>query len=340
MFDVNHRPRTNIAHRTSASRSRHVLRRLLALALVCLPAILLYFAADISAAETSVRWYWNGKVVRLLMPTAAYYPLVDSIVALVLIAILTLSAMVRRLEVDRAGLAVAFVCLLIYTAAPFKAKSGAFLDVRFVAMTWLLVFACFAPRFEGVAGRMAIAATFGALALKLGSIGLAWTRAQPEIAQIRAALTCVPPLSRVVVATAKEASNDPKHRKLSFVNEPVYTHLGALALIDRGAFWPSMFTKKVQHPIVVRRPYNALARQIFALPMLTTLFEKGSASEPRLSSYAASFDFLLLLDASKQAASLPPTLQMECGRGYATLFRILQQNERPHPVRSLARPRR
>ena len=39
---------------------------------------------------------------------------------------------------------------------------------------------------------------------------------------------------------------------------PVYSHLGALALIDRGAFWPSMFTRKVQYPMTV--PANATKR--------------------------------------------------------------------------------
>ena len=104
----------------------------------------------------------------------------------------------RRLEIDKAEVAVAVVCLLIYVAAPFVAMSGAWFDVRFVAMAWLLLFACLAPRFEGVTGRLAIAVTFGLLALKLGSIGLAWSRAQPEIAQVRAVLACVPSLSRVL----------------------------------------------------------------------------------------------------------------------------------------------
>ena len=301
---------------------REVRRRLFAVALVCLPVILLYFTADISAAETKARWAWDSKLLRAFLPAAAYYPLVDSVVALVLGATLVLSALARRLDVDRAGAAVALACLLIYVAAPFAAKSGTWLDVRFVAMAWLLLFACLAPRFEGLAGRVAIAATFGAVALKVGSIGLAWTRAEPEIAQVRAALTCVPPLSRVLVARTKGSSKDPRHRKLLFV--PVYSHLGALALIDRGAFWPSMFTRMGQHPIAVRPPYEALAGPIARLPVVEELLITGEAPEfsNRLTLDAARFDFLLLLDASKQLAPLPPALQVECDAGYAKLFRI------------------
>ena len=309
--------------RSAILTAREVWRRLFAVALVCLPVVLLYFTADISAAETQARWAWDSKLSRAYMPASSYYPLVNSVVALVLVAILVLSALARRLDVDTAGAAVALVCSLIYVAAPFAAKSGTWLDVRFVAMAWLLLFACLAPRFGGLAGRAAIAVTFGAVALKLGSIGLAWTRAEPEIAQVRAALTCVPPLSRVLVARTKGSSNDPRHRKLLFV--PVYSHLGALALIDRGAFWPSMFTRKVQHPITVRKRYKALARPISTLPVLEQLLIAGEAPEfsNRLIPDAARFDFLLLLDASKQLPPLPPALQVKCDAGYAKLFRIL-----------------
>ena len=317
--------------RPAISNPREVWGRLLGLTLVFLPTIFLYFVADISAAKTSARWDWDLKLLRALMPVAGHYPLVDSVVALGLTATLVVSALVRRLEIDKAAVAVAVVCLLIYVAAPFVAMSGAWLDVRFVAMAWLLLFACLAPRFEGVTGRLAIAVTFGLLALKLGSIGLAWSRAQPEIAQVRAVLACVPSLSRVLVARTQGSSNAPRHRKLAFVGTAVYSHLGALALIDRGAFWPSMFTKKGQQPIAVHPRYKALAGSITRLPVLEKFFETGTASQfsPRLTRYAASFDFLLLLDASKQSAPLPPTLQKECQTGYATLFRILPQINRP-----------
>jgi len=316
--------------------TREALRRLLALVLVCLPAILLYFAADISAAETKARWFWNSKLWRTFMPAAAYYPLVDAAVALVLVAMLVVSALTRRLRVDRAGAAVAMVCVLVFVSAPFTAKSSAWIDVRFAMMVWLLLFACLAPRFEGTAGRVTMAVTLGALALKLGSIGVAWTRAQPEIAQVRAALTCAPKLSRILIArTRSNPRKDPKHRRL-FARVPVYSHLGALALIDRGAFFPSMFTIKGQHPIAVRPPYDTLVKHIIQPPYLKTLFKTQSAAElpGELTPFAARFDFILLLDASRQSAPLPPALRIECDTGYAKLFRILPQFSRPRPLRS------
>jgi hypothetical protein len=86
-----------------------------------------------------------------------------------------------------------------------------------------------------------------------------------------------------------------------------------------------MFTRRGQHPIAVRSRYKALARPIARPPVLEELLITGEAPEfsNRLTPDAARFDFLLLLDASKQLAPLPPALQVECDAGYAKLFRIL-----------------
>jgi hypothetical protein len=302
-----------------------VQRRLLPLVLISLPIGLLQLMAPVSLTQNKLSWLWNWKFLRFFLPVAGYYSVVDLTVWTILVGILVFFALTRRLEVDWAGAVALFTCLILFIIAPWQAMGVVYVDSRFVTMACFLVFACLAPQFEGTVGRIVAAIGGAAVLLKVGSIGVAWTRAAPEIAQVRDALAGVPPRSLVLVATARpwgpsEIRKGPAQRRLAILYQPVYTHLGALALIDRGSFWPSMFDERGVQPIAVRSPYNAMTRQIVVPPSLKSLLGPGGA----LTSCAAEFDYILLMESSGLATPLPSSLQVERNTGFAMLLRVVR----------------
>lgn len=296
--------------RSVASMIHEALRRAPALIVICLPAVFLYAASDFSSTDTVMRWSWQRKPWRLMLPVAGYFPTIDIIMVLAVVGTLAFSAFSHRLKLYWPGAMVLAVCMLAFIASPHAAKGGAWIDTRFAAMAWLLAFASFAPRFDNAVERAALFVVVASATLRFWSIETVWARTQSDINDVRTALSCAPPLSRVLVVLAEPRSSE-IYPKISFVKDPIYNHLGALALIDRRAFWPSMFSQVGQQPIRVLPPFDSLRRST-PPPTIPKLLLDWR--------WAGRFDFILLLG-STDGETLPK-LDVHCTTDYARLIRV------------------
>ena len=106
---------------------------------------------------------------------------------------------------------------------------------------------------------------------------------------------------------------NPRFRKLS---DGVRTdeHLGALALIERRAYWPFEFDNPSQQPIETRDPYRSLAGQVGSIPT-----RRAAAIAD-----VCGFDYVLLIEADAVPALPSERFQLLVQSGFAALYKIKQ----------------
>jgi hypothetical protein len=104
------------------------------------------------------------------------------------------------------------------------------------------------------------------------------------------------------------------------------SHLPALLLIERRAFWPLLFAHPAQQPIRVLPPYNKLSMSV-GMPVKWQWLGERSYSAlqlavaPYLPNWRSNFDAVLLID---PPAPLPPIagLSLLHHGDYAQLYKI------------------
>jgi hypothetical protein len=138
----------------------------------------------------------------------------------------------------------------------------------------------------------------------------------------------------------------PLGRNISLLN-PTYWHLGAFVLLDRHAFWPTIFAIDSQQPIRVLDPYRANLGAGAAPPDYHFLDARHLPNEERqrfpfIANWTKRFDYLLVLNAEGAGdldRFLPDKLELVDRKGVAALFRVRQFRSRVARVRKVvARP--
>jgi hypothetical protein len=214
----------------------------------------------------------------------------------------------------------AFIVLaLIFVAAPNFLSGGTFLDMRLALMAGLLLFAGIAPRFTPRQARAAGIVVAALLVLRVGAVTANWMDHELTLSDLRAAMADVPAGARVIVA---QGPADAGHTLPGLYR--LDSHLPALLVIERKAFWPLLFADPRQQPIEVRPPYAALSAQQADLPDWP-FHEPPSAADlanaPYLADWRRNFDYLLVID-SQGALARPGLMPLHLGP-YAALWRIV-----------------
>ena len=164
----------------------------------------------------------------------------------------------------RIGITIAALVLL-FIVAPYGAKGGAWLDLRFPIMAAFLLFAGLMPpalpRSVTLCASLAIAALF---AVRVAKIAEVWYAHEGYVTSVRSVVAQVPPGSRVVIARADPQMHPrwwhevpPGRRLVGFGS--VNDHLAVLLLAERHAFSPLLFSSPTQQPIRVLEPYRELS---------------------------------------------------------------------------------
>ena len=221
------------------------------------------------------------------------------------------------------GARMALVLLaLIFAAAPDTIKGGTFLDVRLALMFGLLLFAGIAPAPQGARAAPAWGLLFAALlVLRSGVVAHAWYDHRQDLADLRAAIASVPPGAKVLAAEgeAPERLIMPGLYRLD-------SHLPALLLIERRAFWPLLFADPGQQPLMVRPPYDAIAEPSLSETVDWPLLDRPPTAETLalaayLQNWRGDFDYVLLID-PPASGPVPAGLTLVQGGGIAALYRI------------------
>ncbi len=243
-------------HQVALAWQGRSVRPLLMVVPIALPPALLYALAPLGAVTSATEYLPLGaKLAQLLAPFTGYVLWLDLLTALAVAAFLLAAAVGRRLDVP-AGIGIALAGLaVLFAVSPYAFKGTQSLDTRFAFMAVLLLFAGLRPRM----GRAGMAG-FGALvAVRVAVLAVAWWGWRGDLADFRALIAEVPPGAKVFVATSARPPG-PLGRILSN-GIRTDTHLPALLMIERRAFWPLLFDEPSQQPVLLTAAFQALADQ-------------------------------------------------------------------------------
>jgi hypothetical protein len=298
-----------------------VLRRVAALIPAAAPPFVLYLLSPLAplADETAFSSIAD-KAVQLVFPFANYVLWLDVMTACAVAAYLLACLATRRCRSTPAGgLAVALTALL-FLAVPFAFKGTYFFDTRFVIMLGFLLFGallpCGLPRLAAVAFTMLFA-------VRMAVVLVVWWQYRGDLAALRTVIANVRPDDRVFIAAVSpdEApfywQNGPLSRRLS-VGLRLDSHLPALLLIERRAYWPFMFDNPSQQPVETLPPYRELAERAGSIA------DHRELAEPRRIDLCG-YTHVLLLEASGEpdlARFAQDRLALLGRTDYAALFRV------------------
>ena len=296
------------------------LRSAVALVVTLAPALILYRLSPLSAVSGSYgEWEYWRKGWEIFTPFMTYSKPLTLLTGALLFGFLIISLRGARFA-PGARLALALLTVL-FLAAPDNFKGGTFMDVRLALMLGLLLFAGIAPppRWRMGAG-IALVALVGLRSL---SVAMVWNQHGQDLADLRAAIAQVPPGAKVL-ALQGEPGNAPDRMIPDLYR--LDSHLPALLLIERRAFWPLLFADASQQPLIVRPPYDRLAQPLGGETVDWALLQQPLSAEtlaeiPYLKNWRDDFDDVLLIDPPQPVAPPPGLVPLYAGH-YAQAWRI------------------
>jgi hypothetical protein len=298
------------------------------------PTLVLYAVIHGTAARDAwVGWLWGGKLVAWLTPFMAYDWRVTGFTAAVVCSVAIFAWRGSR-RAGGAALALSLLCVL-FLAAPFYAAGGSFLDFRFPLMAVLLLFAGLAPRLTPRAGMAVGAALALVFAARTADVAANWQGRARDLADLRASLAHVEPGSKIL-SVMRDYPQDPPQgagRVLPMITQ-LDEHLGAIAVIERRAFWPRLFADPSQQPLRVKPPYDRIAAPLGVMIRWRSLFATNPTARdagwyPGVADWRAHFDYVLLVGPKPPAGNLPSGLTLIRAGEAASLYRIDHDHRGP-----------
>lgn len=285
-------------------------------------------AAPILWQEPSVFAY----VSMLLTPIKTYSVRVDAMFGLIFAAPILVALAKRRLRIHWGLLIVTVLLFLGALVMPRKILGTGGIDTRLPCMFVLSLAAAVLPDFRlsrrGAALAVGLAlAIVGVRCLWIGNI---WVARQADFASLERALRHVPPGAAILPLEQLPSPADIDRAPLGrFVGRtsPVFWHYPTLAIMDRGAFVPNLFTAAGKQPIRVLPPWIRIAVAEGAPETVDALANpKLLATHPYLGRWRDCFDYILVVNADMANAAGPmprsPAILLAADEGFARLYRI------------------
>jgi len=307
-----------------------MLRRVLAPALLCLPAafafvVLKPHGADISHVGFSLIETFVDRINAAIQigfdrPVLA--------LTLALIGLFGWAVVTKRAAIHPRMTYVLALFAVATLFAPEWAFGGWGVHMRLPAVLGLLAFASLewkvAPRVQ-TAGAIVILA-----AITLGALALArdWRTYDRQYAEFRAHADAIKPGGRLMVALDGDS--------LGWAPDQPYWHLAEFAIIDRGAFTPLMFATAGQHVVHIRPPFDLTAAQTAqqgSPPDVDELSElaAGETEDDEdymevlsyLNRFQCHFDQVVAIEGAGPHAAVPPTLRLRAAGSFYRLYDVV-----------------
>jgi putative flippase GtrA len=297
-------------------------------------------------SEFTIHWQGFDLIDRLgmmLVPIRTYSHFVDIGFLVVLAAPVVAAAAWRRLALHQGLLVTGLVLAAAAHAMPEGIHGTWWIEKRLPNMAALTMAASLQPRIAtfGALRATAVAVALFLVALRAAWVADVWIAQGADTRSVERALGHVPAGAAILPmhnlpADAIRIWSAPKGRFL--YGEPAYRHYPTLAIMQRHAFVPTLFTARGKQPITVRSPWSEIAvpEGDLAQPMALTDEALIRHRFPYVGLWRTRFDYLLLLNAdlTDRNGPLPadPALQLVADEGFARLYRIIRESgARPAP---------
>jgi hypothetical protein len=279
-----------------------------------------------------------GKLATLFSPLASYNLAQESVLALTLIA-LFIWLNRRRLLTAHTGLMIAFAGLVsLSVLAPSRAAGASWVDRRFPIMALLCLLAALQLR-EGLTRRFGAAvgaAAVGLACLQSAWIGWNWRAMNRDMNDVRQVLAAVPagaailPLQHDPSLSVKWRA--PAGRYMFAVGDATYRHFDAVAVPQRRAFVPNLFSARGLQPLRVLGDWDGVVEHNGG--DLASVSALNRAPLPDEASYIPHwrdrFDYVLVMNADMPDQSgpfrPPQELTLVSANHFAQLWRVAHPN--------------
>jgi hypothetical protein len=305
-------------------------------------AILALYRHPLPGAETAARAVGHVTLLDALRDKAAtaLTPLASYNLAQEAVLGLTLAALVawlwrRRILAGHAGLVLAAAGLFVLAIVlPERLMGASWIDRRFPVMALFALLAALQTRI-GLPRRAALelGATGLALAvLQAAWIGWTWQAMTRDMDAVREVLAHAPAGARIVPVQHHPALQvrwrAPAGRYMFAVGDPTFRHYDALAVPERRAFVPNLFSARGLQPLRVLGDWDGVVEHNGGdLASIDALVRAPRPDEARyLDRWRERFDYVLVLNADlpDQAGPFrpPPGLTRVAVTRFAELWRI------------------
>jgi hypothetical protein len=314
---------------------------------VLVPVILVEVLAphpplDVSAAAIGwERFSLSHLVALMLTGFHAYLDAFDILTAAFVVVIAGAALLLRKAQVHGGVLLAGLSFLALAPFVPTQVGLAFWVDYRLPTLAVFMLLASVRPDFE-MARRTQTALVAGLVVLGLARtavVGAAWVSAQGDIRSIRQALNAMPEGASVLSLTNEPTEADrakaPFGRYIG--DHPMFWGWGTLAVPQRHAFVPNLWTIAGQQPLRVLDPWTELHAPFSGPP--ARVVDLNAPSYPIARRYLTRwkrFDYILLLNADlpdKDGGQLSPAdVDLVADQGFAILYRIKHvASETPPP---------
>lgn len=249
---------------------RALVNRIAAGLIVFSAPALLYLSTDLHHESTGTAFLSPmDKASQLLVPVVNYDLRLDLLTAAAIAGAVSVLAVRHRLLIPARSRITLCLVIALYAVSPFAFKGVFNLDTRFAVLLGFLLFASIAPAPLSRAGALCLAGLMITLfAARMALVLFLWSDHAARVQGVRMVMAAIPP-GAVVLSTLGDGGADGDRRLSARVLSSgvrTDTHLAALALIERRAWWPFMFDNAAQQPIATRMPFSALAARVGGVP--------------------------------------------------------------------------
>jgi hypothetical protein len=303
--------------------------------------LLLLFAPHLPGAHADAQlifWQDSRKLGQVLFtPFVTYRPSVDAVFAAVFFFPVVVGFAARSIQVHSRLLLIASLLAALSIFMPSMLFGTGFIDKRLPAMAALSFGAAVRPKIPLARGWhwTAVILVFLVAETRMLWINDVWHGYQKDVASVERALSQVPSGAAVLPLQQSPSLSEIRWKPGRFILrfQPCFWHLSALAVIERHAFIPTLFTAIGKEPLSVLPPWDQIAVPEGAPPNVNQLDDpRAIASFPYLASWRSRFNYILVLNADmpNHDGPLPrdSDIHLVADEGFARLYGISRPMEK------------
>jgi hypothetical protein len=322
---------------------KRLLRAVAAVGICLIPILLLSLLTHTApgnreAAAGANRYWWNGPyqiATALSSPLITYNIVVDLGIAALLAAVLGFAVATGKLRAHVGLLSLAILLTVLAAFMPSATSQSGWTDRRLPVMALLTAISAIQisfPKHKRAELAFSVMA-FLLIAGRTAWIAWNWRGSERLSESVSAAIAGVPPGASILPLEhepTKAELDAPPPGRFIFRREPTYRHLATMAIFERHAFVPNLFSQRGVHPIEVNPPWDQIIFREGGNPSsvasLTDPKQVGWDT-PYVRQWKTRFDYVLVLNADfpddNGVHPLPPELKLEKDAGFAVLYRIV-----------------
>lgn len=277
-----------------------------------------------------------SKVRAIWSPTLTYITPTDAGIFLFVVAILVGGLATRRLVLCHAVRFPLVVLTVLAAAMPFWTEGAwgitAFMDLRLPLFIALLLMAGLRP--HNISARVAISVICAAAVLmsaRLIDTSLEWRKIDGQYAEFRDALQFIEPGASILPAQTQDSPRREGETRFDYL----YWHLPVLAVLDRSAFVPTMFTDPAKQPVRAAPARVAMDTDFGAPIKIDLLVDSarggnmvagGLGMKPFWRDWPRRYDYVVITHFGTPENPLPDLLTLEHEGSYFSIYRVLNKD--------------